>query len=120
MARKRKKESKTVRATSITPVEPGTLGRFKKTEETIKVDEANTFQALCMAVGEVLRTSPEGQRLNCRLKILVENKEAIIYQGMLGNVWGRLRVDGRHLIYRHALKSFLIEHPKVKDSFVNL
>jgi len=114
MPRKERK-TKSVRATKITPIVSDVTKPFgKDAKETIDVKKANTFQKLCMDVSEALR-SEEGRNLNCRLKVLVENHNAVIYQGMLGNVWGRLRADGRHQIYRHALKNLLAGNPKTES-----
>jgi len=106
-----RKERK-LRATKITPIkpEPGP----PQAGETINVEEANNFQQLCLYVSDVLRTD-RGKILNCRLKVLVENQSAIVYQGLLGNVWGRLKADGRHQIYRHALKNVLADDPRTKS-----
>jgi hypothetical protein len=65
------------------------------------------FRSLCMNIQKALN-SEAGKKLNCRLRILVSDKEAIVYQGLLGNVWGRFRVTGDHNIYRHALKGLLM------------
>lgn len=107
------KKKKTLKATTITPVVPD--GTNDKAEATIDVKKENeiqsNFQKLCLDVGEVLR-SESGNKLSCRVKVLVEDSSAVIYQGMLSNVWGRLRADGRHAIYRHALKQVLLEDPR--------
>jgi hypothetical protein len=114
MPRKEKK-AKRIKATKITPVVSDATKPFgKEVQETIDVEEANTFQKLCMDVSETLR-SEEGKNLNCRLRVVVENHNAIVYQGLLGNVWGRIRADGRHQIYRHALKNLLAGNPKTKS-----
>jgi hypothetical protein len=109
------KKKKTVRATKITPVLMD--GTLDKADETIDVSvEKKTqqnFQKLCMDVSEVLR-SESGTKLSCRVKVLVEDSSAVIYQGMLSNVWGRIKADGRHAIYRHALKQVLIEDTRTK------
>ena len=67
------------------------------------------FQALCMGIQKALN-SEEGVKLNCRLRILVKDKEAVVYQGLIGNVWGRFRDTGNHNIYRHALKNLLMNN----------
>ena len=109
------KQKKTVRATKITPVQmDGTLDEADETIDPIvekKVQQ--NFQQLCLTVSEVLR-SESGTKLSCRVKVLVEDSSAVIYQGMLSNVWGRIKADGRHAIYRHALKQVLIEDPRTK------
>ena len=111
----RKERKKKVQATKITPVV--NTGGMKKTEPTIDVVEAKTeqkdFQQLCLDVGEVLR-SEKGTKLSCRVKVLVEDSSAVIYQGMLSNVWGRFSADGKSNIYRHALKQVLEEDPRTK------
>ena len=96
---------KAVTATSITPLTQE-VGEFKKGEETIEIDEATQFQRLCLNVNKALK-STEGTKLSCRLKVLTENKQAIVYQGMIGNVWARLKANGRHSVYRHALNNLL-------------
>ena len=103
-----------LRAKIITPVEGA--GPFKKTTETFTAEEANKFQRMCIDISNALRT-PTGTKLSCRLKILVENKEAVIYQGLIGNVWARVRANGSHNIYRHALKTLLTENEKTKEYF---
>ena len=106
-----RKERK-LRATKITPIKPE-LGP-PQADETIDVNEATNFQQLCLNISDVLR-SEKGKTLNCRLKVLVENQSCIVYQGMLGNVWGRFKAVGRHQVYRHALKNLLAEDPKTKS-----
>ncbi len=78
-------------------------------EKTPPSGSEPAFQALCMNIQKALN-SEEGVKLNCRLRILVQDKEAIVYQGLLGNVWGRFRVTGNHNVYRHALKSLLMHN----------
>ena len=107
-------EPQAMRATTITPVEGA--GPFKKTTEPFTAKEANDFQRMCIDISNALKT-PLGSKLSCRLKILVENKEAVIYQGLIGNVWARVRANGRHNIYRHALKSLLQENENTKEYF---
>jgi hypothetical protein len=117
MPRKERKKNKELKATKITPLtsdQAKALSPFKQTGETINVESANEFQKLCFEVSRVLK-SEKGKLLNCRLKVLVENQSAIVYQGMLGNVWGRLKADGRHQIYRHALKNLLDSNPTTKS-----
>ena len=107
------KKKKTVRATKITPVKPD--GTNSNADEQIDVKKEKQtqqdFNQLCLDIGEVLR-SDSGNKLSCRVKVLVEDSSAVIYQGMLSNVWGRVRADGRHAIYRHALKQVLLEDPR--------
>lgn len=109
------KKKKTVTATKITPVQMD--GTLDKADETIDVTKEKKvqqdFQKLCMDVAEVLR-SESGTKLSCRVKVLVEDSSAVIYQGMLSNVWGRIKADGRHAVYRHALKQVLLEDPRTK------
>lgn len=107
------KKKKTVTATKITPVQMD--GTLDKADEQIDVktetENQQDFNKLCLDVSEVLR-SESGTKLSCRVKVLVEDSSAVIYQGMMSNVWGRLRADGRHAIYRHALKQVLLEDPR--------
>jgi len=107
------KKKKTVTATKITPVlMDGTLENADEQIDVKKETETQQdFQQLCMDIAEVLR-SESGNKLSCRVKVLVEDSSAVIYQGMMSNVWGRLRADGRHAIYRHALKQVLLEDPR--------
>jgi len=117
MPRKERKKAKNLRATEITPLtsdQAEALSPLKKAGKTIDVKSANEFQELCFEVSSVLK-SEKGKLLNCRLKVLVENQSAIVYQGLLGNVWGRLKADGRHQIYRHALKNLLDNNPSTKS-----
>ena len=118
MPRKKKEtvvdDPKAMSATVITPVEG--VGPFKKTTEPFSAEEANEFQRMCINVSSALKT-PLGTKLNCRVKVLVENKEAIVYQGLIGNVWARVRANGRHNVYRHALKTLLIADEKTKEYF---
>ncbi|MAH07882.1 hypothetical protein CMI38_06565 [Candidatus Pacearchaeota archaeon] len=93
-----------LRAKTIIPLEGKGMGIVSK--EKINAEEANKFQKLCFDVQKALH-SDDGKRLSCRLKIITENKQAIVYQGMVGNVWGRLKANGRHSIYRHALNNLL-------------
>jgi len=111
MARKRKE--KTVTATKITPIVKDEVTLQKKALEEIDTSLENDFQSFCLTVAEVLR-SEKGRKLSCRIKVLVEDRSAVIYQGMMSNVWGRLTADGKHNIYRHALKQVLIEDPRTK------
>ena len=110
-----RKERKRVKATKITPVV--NTGGVKSSEPTIDVEKEtikqNSFHELCMAVSEALR-SEQGTKLSCRVKVLVEDSSAVIYQGMLSNVWGRFTADGKSNIYRHALKQVLLEDPRTK------
>tara|TARA_R110000851_G_scaffold92770_2_gene202386 strand:- start:1530 stop:1874 length:345 start_codon:yes stop_codon:yes gene_type:complete len=110
MARKRKEQ--TVRATKITPIVRDE-NFVKKAEPTIDTVKENKFQQLCLTVSEVLR-GEKGRKLSCRVRVLVEDSSAVIYQGMLSNVWGRLTYDGKHAIYRHALKQVLLEDERTK------
>ncbi len=110
----RKERKKKVQATKITPIV--NEGGLKRTEPEINVEQENNFQKLCMDVAKVLR-SDQGNKLSCRIKVLVEDRSAIIYQGMLSNVWGRLTHDNKHAIYRHALKQVLLEDPRTKHIF---
>ena len=97
----RKERKKKVQATKITPIV--NEGGLKRTEPE-------------MDVAEVLRSEP-GNKLSCRIRVLVEDRSAVIYQGMLSNVWGRLTHDNKHAIYRHALKQVLLEDPRTKHIF---
>jgi len=110
----RKERKKKVQATKITPIV--NEGGLKRTEPEINVEQENNFQKLCMDVAEVLR-SEKGNKLSCRIRVLVEDRSAVIYQGMLSNVWGRLTYDGKHAIYRHALKQVLLEDTRTKHIF---
>ena len=111
MARKRKE--KTVKATKITPIVKDKETFEKKALDPIETFAANDFQKLCLTVSEVLR-GEKGKKLSCRVKVLIEDNSAVIYQGMLSNVWGRLTADGKHNIYRHALKQVLLEDPRTE------
>jgi hypothetical protein len=108
-------DSEGVRATMITPLTQE-MGEFKKSEEPIEVDEATKFQRLCLDVTQALR-SDEGKNLSCRLKVLTANKQAVVYQGMLGNVWARLKANGRHSIYRHVLNNLLKSNENTRKYF---
>jgi len=88
-------------------------------EEVSEEEEQFDFQELCIAVSKVLRTFP-GNKLNCRLRVLVEDRTAIIHQGPKGNVWARLKVNGDHNFYRHALKKILQEHESTAEYFKNV
>ena len=110
----RKERKKKVQATKITPIV--NEGGLKRTEPEINVEQENNFQKLCMDVAEVLRSEP-GNKLSCRIRVLVEDRSAVIYQGLLSTVCRRLTHDGKHAIYRHALKQVLLEDPRTKHIF---
>jgi len=121
MPRKERKEKKAMAATIIAKDSEGnnvhidTKSKIETSlpdsntpgEMTPPTGTDETFQSLCMGIQKALN-SDDGKKLNCRLRILVSDKEAIVYQGLIGNVWGRFRVTGDHNVYRHALKSLLM------------
>jgi len=76
--------------------------------EEDKETEKLTFQQTCAIISVALR-KPSFTKLNCRVKVLVQDRTAIIYQGLRSNVWARLRYDGSHTVYRHALLTALRE-----------
>ena len=64
--------------------------------------------------------SDKGKKLNCRVKVLVTDSQAMIYQGVYSNVWGRFNVSGIHNIYRHQLKNLLKTNPDTAEFFTDL
>lgn len=97
--------------------DPGEDSELEETERNPQEEaETATFQEICGTISKALREPPLN-RLNCRLKVLVAEKSAIIYQGLKTNVWGRIREDGRHVIYRHPLLARLREHPDTAKIF---
>jgi len=109
------KDNKALKAKTIIPLEGKGMGKVAK--EEINVEEANEFQKLCFDVQKALR-SDEGKGLSCRLKVLTENKQAIVYQGLIGNVWGRFKANGRHSVYRHALNNLLKADKNTSKYFI--
>jgi len=74
------------------------------------------FQEICHDVHKLL-TTPEGRKINCKLRIENPGMSAIIYQGLRSNVWGRIKSNGRHRVYRHALKKLLLENKSTARYF---
>jgi len=121
-AKEEVKEGKPLKATMITPIKPDPekVGKlFAEADEAFDTKTENNFQKLCFDISEALRTET-GKKLNCRLRVLVEHRQAIVYQGLASNVWGRFRSDGRHQVYRHALKKLLTEFPKTAEVFKSI
>jgi len=86
-------------------------------DETDANDRADfQFQDLCTVVTKLLGT-PEGKRLGCRLRVENPGMSAIVYQGMRSNVWARIKSNGRHRVYRHALKKLLLDNEATKEYF---
>jgi hypothetical protein len=77
------------------------------------------FQELCFEIHRILN-SPLGRKVNCKLKIENPGMSAIIYQGLKSNVWGRIKSNGRHRLYRHGLKKLLLEDPKTATQFKDI
>lgn len=94
------------------------LPQASELEAQDKAGQRIDFNELIKRVGNALR-GPEGKKLNCRLKVLVDDQQAYIYQGLRNNVWGRLFSSKKHLIYRYPLKKLLQEHPDTKDYFTH-
>ena len=87
--------------------------------EDDELKEDLDFQQLCMDVNTVLRKFP-GNRLNCKIKVFPGEKTAIIHQGPRSNIWGRLKSNGDHYLYRHALKKVLDEDELTTTYFKNI
>lgn len=99
------------------------LEREPEIEEELEEKEKEKiemgFQEFCGEVTKALREHPIN-RLNCRLKVLVPEKSAVIYQGLRSNVWGRLRSSTHHTIYRQSLLRMLQKHSVVGHHFREL
>jgi hypothetical protein len=128
---KKKKESVEVTITN----ETGSL-EVETLEETVEIKGVETqpevaeekdintkeetpvyeFQSLILKVQTAL-SSDKGKRLNCRVRVLVQDREAVVYQGLRSNIWGRLKANGNHSIYRHALARVLREDPATANLF---
>jgi len=74
------------------------------------------FNSIIVPVTMALK-SDQGISLSCKVKVINPGKEAIIYQGLINNVYGRLFADRPHIIYRHSLRKLLQSHELTKDLF---
>jgi len=95
------------------------LKREKYKRELIVELNDKEFIEMTQAINSVLQTE-QGKKLNCRLKVIVTNKQAIIYQGPISNTWARLKANGNHQVYRHSLKKLLQESEKTAKYFKHL
>lgn len=87
-----------------------------KKEEKEEAPEKSEFVSVIEGVTKALN-SPAGKRLNCRVKVIAPDNQAIVYQGLRNNVWGRIYKDKKHDIYRHPLRKLLQNFEETKEEF---
>ena len=74
----------------------------------------NDFQIMINNFVKALNCK-QGKNFNLRIKVAAGT--GLIYQGVINNVWGRIKEDGSVFIYRQNLEKFLAEHLDTKEYF---